>query len=288
VCDPATASFALQAGGQVMEHQAKGAAVSRANRSKLKNFEAQNKQYQREVMFDNAEWKNDVQVQDIQQDQVYQAMVQQWSEQDQQLDKIFAKADQNVEKAIIEMYENEYAGTQTGRTAGRLAGKSAKKLGQFKSNQLHALMMSKQDASLNKERAQLDASVKSRDLYEKIRFSPIHGPTPQAPELQAKPGMGGLILGIAGSAMKSWGPGGIAEKTKADLGGASAEDIANIDKSPSGAGIDTGAASSGELNIAGIEAYTKNPNSSGYNPTTSDGAPYISGTQDEAWLSKIR
>ena len=40
------------------------------------------------------------------------------------------------------MYENEYAGTQTGRTAARLAGKSAKKLGQQKSEILHNLMMS--------------------------------------------------------------------------------------------------------------------------------------------------
>ena len=30
------------------------------------------------------------------------------------------------------MYENEYAGTQTGRTAVRLAAKSAKELGQEK------------------------------------------------------------------------------------------------------------------------------------------------------------
>ena len=260
MCDPASASFALQAGGAVMKHQAEGSAVSARNRAKLKNFEEKNKQYQREVMFDNAEWKNDVQVQDIQQDQVYQAMVQQWSEQDQQLDKIFAKADQNVEKAIIEMYENDYAGTGTGRTAARLAGKSAKKLGQFKSNQLHALMMSKEDASLNKERAKLDATAKSRDLYEKIRFSPIHGPTPLAPELEAKPGMGGLILGIAGSAMKSWGPGGIAESTKADLGDATPKDIAKIDTpSASGAGI-VEATKPREIDFSAMNEYWSNPN----------------------------
>ena len=35
------------------------------------------------------------------------------------------------------MYENDYAGTQTGRTAARLAGKSARELGQYKSEVLH-------------------------------------------------------------------------------------------------------------------------------------------------------
>ena len=289
MCDPATASFALSAGTQVMEHQAQGAAVSGRNRSKLKNFESQNRQYQREVMFDNAEWNNEVQLQDIEQDQVYQSMIQQWSEQDQQLDKIFAKADQNVEKAIVEMYENDYAGTGTGRTAARLAGKSAKKLGQFKSNQLHSLMMAKEDAALNKERIQLDAAGKSRNLYEKIRFAPIHGPTPEAPELEAKPGMGGLILGIAGAAAKSWlGPDSISGKTKADLGDATPANIAGPwDQGPTGSSAfptDTGG-----LNIAGIQEYSTNPNSNIFSSAYDDASSStLTWSQDQAWLGKIR
>ena len=271
-----------------MEHQAQGAAVSGRNRAKLRNFEEQNRQYKREVMLDNAEWKNEVQVQDIEQDQIYQSMVTQWSQQDQQLDQIFAKADQDIEKAIVEMYENDYAGTQTGRTAGRLAGKNAKKLGQFKSNQLHGLMMSKQSAALNKESAHQDADAKSRNLYEKIRFAPIHGHTPMAPELEAKPGIGGLILGIAGSAAKSWlGPDSIAGKTKADLPDNPGKAAEQID---SGAGIETPSASgSGELDIAAIEQYSYNPNA-GYKPWTSNtgGSDYISATEDESYLSKIR
>ena len=201
--------FALQAGGQIMQHEAQGAGVRSRNRAKLKNFEEQNRQYNREVMLNNNEWKNEVQIQDIEQDQVYQAMISQWSEQDQQLDKIFAQGDQKVEKAIVEMYENEYAGTQTGRTAGRLAGKGAKKLGQYKSEVLHNMMMAKDETALRGEMTHQDAAGKSRGIYEKIRFSPIHGHTPVAPELEAKPGMGGLILGLALSGLGAAKAGGM-------------------------------------------------------------------------------
>ena len=210
MCDPVSAGmFALQAGGQIMQHQAEGSAVKGRNRAKLRNFEEQNRQYKREVMLDNNEWKNEVQVADIEQDQVYQAMISQWSEQDQQLDKIFAQGDQKIEKAIVEMYENEYAGTQTGRTAGRLAGKGAKKLGQYKSEVLHNMMMAKDETALRGEMTHQDAAGKSRGIYEKIRFSPIHGHTPVAPELEAKPGMGGLILGLAMSGLGAAKAGGM-------------------------------------------------------------------------------
>ena len=201
--------FALNAGGQVMQHQAQGRAVSSRNRARLRNFDLQNKQYLEEVMFDDNEWKNDVQLQDIEQDQLYQAMIRQWSEQDQQLDKIFAQGDQKIEKAIVEMYENEYAGTQTGRTAARLAGKGAKKLGQYKSEVLHKMMMAEDEMTMNKENIQQEAQGKSWGLYEKIRFSPIHGHTPIAPELEAKPGMGGLVLGLAMSGLTAAKAGGL-------------------------------------------------------------------------------
>ena len=200
--------FALQAGGQIMQHQAAGAGVKARNRARLRNFEEQNRQYNREVMLDNNEWKNEVQVQDIEQDQVYQAMISQWAEQDKQLDKIFAQGDQKIEKAIREMYENDYAGTQTGKTAARLAGEGARKLGQYKSEVLHNMMMAKDEAALKSEIVHQDAQSKSWGLYEKIRFSPIHGHTPVAPELEAKPGMGGLILALASSALGAAKAGG--------------------------------------------------------------------------------
>ena len=192
---------ALNAAGQIHAHNEQGRAVDRSNRNKLLDFKERNENYMREVMLDNNEWKNEVQLQDIEQDQVYQAMVTQWSQQDQQLDKIFAQGDQKIEKAIVEMYENDYAGTGTGRTAARLAGKSAKKLGQYKSEVLHSMMMSADESQLNKEAIGADAANRSRALYEKIRFSPIHGPTPLQPTLDAKPSKTGLILGLMSTAL---------------------------------------------------------------------------------------
>ena len=45
------------------------------------------------------------------------------------------------------------------------------------------------------------SAAKSRDTYEAVRFAPIHGPTPMAPELEAKPSSASLILGLAGTAV---------------------------------------------------------------------------------------
>ena len=187
--------------GQFQQHSAADAARKGRNRAKLRTFEEQNRQYKREVMLDNNEWKNDVQVQDIEQDQVYQSMVNQWTEQDQQLDELFAKGDQKIEQAIIEMYESDYAGTQTGRTAGRLAGKSAKKLGMMKSRELHSMMMAKDTVQLRKDSIRDESQSKSWNLYENIRFAPIHGHTPMAPSLEAAPSKASLILGLASTAV---------------------------------------------------------------------------------------
>ena len=237
----------MQGAGQIMQHQEQGRAVGRRNRAKLKNFEEQNKQYKREVMLDNNEWKNEVQVQDIEQDQYYQAMIRQWSEQDQQLDKIFAQGDKKIEKAIVEMYENDYAGTGTGRTAARLAGKSAKKLGQYKSEVLHSMMMSKEDAQLNKESATASAQTQSWNAYEKIRFSPIHGHTPIAPELEAKPGMGGLLLSLGMTALGTAASAGAFKAPDTGLG----LDSSILDKTGSGfSATDAAAMGSSKADIA--------------------------------------
>ncbi len=182
--------------GQVAEHSAQNQAIAGRNRAKLRRFEEQNRLYDREVMLDRAQYRNDIQLEDIKQDDVYRAMVDQWTQEDQKLNRLFAESDQKIEKALIEMYENEYAGTQTGRTAARLATKSAKKFGQQKSEILHNLMMSKEEAMVTKDRQREEARAKSRDLYEQIRFAPIHGPTPMAPELEPKKSSASLILGL--------------------------------------------------------------------------------------------
>ena len=190
--------------GQVAEHNAQNQAIAGRNRARLRKFEEENRLYDREVMLDRAQYRNDIQLEDIKQDDVYRAMVNQWTEEDQKLNRLFAESDQKIEKAIIEMYENEYAGTQTGRTAARLAGKSAKKLGQQKSEILHNLMMSKEETAIKKDIQYEQAKEKSRDLYEQIRFAPIHGPTPMAPELEPKKSSASLILGIGSTIAGAW------------------------------------------------------------------------------------
>ena len=186
--------------GQIAEHNAQNQAIAGRNRAKLRNFEEQNRLYDREVMLDRAQYRNDIQLEDIKQDDVYRAMVNQWTQEDQKLNRLFAESDQKIEKAVIEMYENEYAGTQTGRTAARLAGKSAKKLGQQKSEILHNLMLSKEEAAVTKDIQTEEARSKSRDLYEQIRFAPIHGPTPMAPELEPKKSSASLIFSLGATA----------------------------------------------------------------------------------------
>ena len=186
--------------GQIAEHNAQNQAIAGRNRAKLRNFEEQNRLYDREVMLDRAQYRNDMALEDIKQDDVYKAMVGQWTQEDQKLNRLFAESDQKIEKAVIEMYENEYAGTQTGRTAARLAGKSAKKLGQQKSEILHNLMMSKEEAAVTKDIQYEEAKSKSRDLYENIRFAPIHGPTPMAPELEPKKSSASLIFSLGATA----------------------------------------------------------------------------------------
>ena len=117
------------------------------------------------------------------------------------LNQLFADADMKLEDKIREMYQNEYAGTQTGATAARLAGKSAKEMGFAKSKILHNLMMAKEEAIVSKDITKGKAEVDARNFFEEVRYAPIHGPTPIAPELEAKQGMGGLILGLAGTAL---------------------------------------------------------------------------------------
>jgi hypothetical protein len=208
------ATAALGAAGSVAQHSAQSAAVAGRNRAKLRNFHEQNELYKREVMLDRADYKNNMAVADIEQDQVYQAMIDQWSQTDQQLDKLFAEGDQKIEKAIVEMYKNDYAGTQTGKTAARLAGQSAREAGQYKAGVLHNLMMAEKEGESHKEMAWNKAQRDSHSIYEKVRFAPIHGPTPRSPDLEAKPSSASMLLGIAGAAVggidsaidKGWTP----------------------------------------------------------------------------------
>jgi len=206
VCEPTILAAGLaNAGQQIASHQAGNAAIDYKNRAKLRNFEEQNRLYDREVMLDRAQYRNDMILEDINQDNVYRAMIDQWTEQDMKLNRLFADADMKLEDKIREMYQNEYAGTQTGRTAGRLAAKSAVKMGQERSRGLHNLMMAKEKTITSKDMAHREGTNKARSTYEQIRFAPVHGPTPMAPEMEAKPSSASLLLGLAGSAVGAIG-----------------------------------------------------------------------------------
>tara|TARA_Y100000401_G_C8299233_1_gene213096 strand:+ start:33 stop:755 length:723 start_codon:yes stop_codon:yes gene_type:complete len=204
VCEP---SAILGVASAVAQQGAAEQAVSAKNRAKLKNHERNNQNYLTQVMLDNARWKNDVQIADMRYDQIYQNLVDQWIEKDKQLDKLFAKHDRFVEKAIQTMYENEYAGTLTGITAARLAGKSAKKMGYEKAKSLNELMFSKEETELKKDRVRTEADHKQWDIFDKIRFTPIHGHAPWPPLMLAAPSRAGMFASIAGSVFGAMGGG---------------------------------------------------------------------------------
>jgi len=176
-------------------------AAKQENRAKLKNFERENIQYLTDAMLADAKYKNEMSLSDIKQDQVYMGLIDQWAANDAQLDKIFAQGDRKIEKAIVEMYENEYAGTQTGRTAGRLAAKSARKMGFEKSRVLSEMMMEKRQTMVADERAENKAKWDSWDTYETIRYAPIHGHAPPPPMMTPMPSPIGMLLGVAGAAV---------------------------------------------------------------------------------------
>ena len=202
MCEPVSiASAAIGGLGAISGHQQASAAVDRSNRAKLLNYNRQVEERNRTIMFDEVKHDTDIQVADIEQDQVYQAMIDQWTQHDQQLDQIFAQSNFKIENAIIEMHENDYAGTQTGATAARLAGKSAKKLGQFKAKELAGMMMAAEQTGEQKRLAAVTRDNKSREIYEKIRYQPVHGLEPMRPEMDPKPSAAGMILGLAGAAV---------------------------------------------------------------------------------------
>jgi len=185
--------------GAVGQQAAAEQATSAANRAKLKNHERNNVDYLTKTTLNNAKWKNSVQIQDIQQDQYYMAMMDQWTESDRQLDKIFAQGSYKMEASIRKMYENDYAGTMTGNTAARLAAKSVKEMGYEKSKTLHEMMFEQESSWMDKDRYHDEVEAKRAEAYDRIRFSPIHGHAPPPPNMEAAPSRAGMFMSIAGS-----------------------------------------------------------------------------------------
>ena len=131
-------------------------------------------------------------------------MLDQWSDTDAQLKSLFAEQDFAIEDAIVEMHENSYAGTQTGATAGRRAAKSAMAMGRKKARALHSKMFAVKEATRQKEKTHRAAKHDSYKLFNEVRFAPVHGFAPAAPELEAGPSKAGLILGLAGTGLKGY------------------------------------------------------------------------------------
>jgi len=71
--------------------------------------------------------------------------------------------------------------------------------------EMNTLIMGQEEASLKKEGSRIDAMTKLDKLYEKVRFPPVPGFTPPAPELEGMPSNASLMLDLAGSALMSYG-----------------------------------------------------------------------------------
>tara|TARA_R100000458_G_C8273757_1_gene248634 strand:+ start:14 stop:688 length:675 start_codon:yes stop_codon:yes gene_type:complete len=206
VCDPVSAGmFALNAVGQIGEDQANRQGVNARNRARLRQHEHENQDYLNTVKLDNALYMNDVSVAEIEQNEVFSAMVNQWNEQDAQLDRLYAEYDFAVQDEIVEMYQNAYAGEQTGATAARRAAEPYRKKGYEVAKLTADLILNKKEVYAKKERARMEAGFKQNDIFEKVRFAPVHGHTPVPPELEAQPSSSGLLLGLAGAGLQSYG-----------------------------------------------------------------------------------
>jgi len=178
-----------------MKYDQKKQAVARGNRAKLKNYEHRVKTWENDHLLNTAAWKDDVLNADQEHDDLYLNMVDQWGQQDRQLDEIFRQGDQKLEQALIESYENDYAGAGGGVTAMRLAQQSARKLGQEKSKIVDEMLFKKGTVMDKKYSDQRDTSRRQLTVYNKIRFPPVQGHAPHAPlDLEAAPSKTGMHL----------------------------------------------------------------------------------------------
>jgi len=189
--------FAAQAAGSVYKHKKQGDAVKASNRAKLANYKAAGEAYLTDIMLQNNAWKNDVIDADIAIDNIFKSQQLTWQNEDLALEQAFATHAFNRQNILQETYRNEYAGEQTGVTASRLAGESIRQAGFALTKSVRDVVLNQNKAWLNKEASSLEADVKRRQQWEAIRQAPIAGHSPQAPELQAKPGIGGLMVELA-------------------------------------------------------------------------------------------
>ena len=196
--------FAVQTAGSIFQHGQETAAVRARNRAKLANFNAENEAYIADTILNNTQWKNTVQSSEVAIDDIFTNAAKTWETQDLEMDAIHAKHAFNTVDILKEMYKNEYAGEQTGVTAGRLAGASVRDAGMALTKSVRDVLINEDKSYINKEIATIDANAKMRDQWEQVRQSPIPGQTPLAPEYEAGPSTGALMMNIAMNAAGSY------------------------------------------------------------------------------------
>ena len=179
---------------------AESEATKQRNKAKQEAWIRSNKEYDVNANLTDVQYANNIIQNDIESDQIYQAMLNQWQDDDTQLDKIFAKQDYAIEDAIVEMHQNDYAGTQTGATAARLAAAPVREMGMKKSRALHEKMFAVKETHLKKEAKYQESSQKQwNNFMHDVAFAPIHGFRPAPPIYEAGPSPAAMILGVASS-----------------------------------------------------------------------------------------
>ena len=199
MCTYAAAGAAISAVGGFI---ADSAAASAENKAKTDVWVHDNKAYDVNANLEDVQYLNNVQEFDIENDMLYQAMLNQWQDSDYELNRLLGSEDHKVENAIIEMHQNDYHGTQTGATAARLAMAPVMKLGMIKARSMHDKMYAVGKTNLAKRSTWEEAK---RDQWtgfmDKAAFAPIHGHRPAAPTMTPGPSPAGMLLGVVGAGL---------------------------------------------------------------------------------------
>ena len=207
MCNPAVASFGVQAAGQVGNFMSQRAATRARNRARLLNFREENIAYYNDVILRNTQWKNDLQDTQIAYDNIFQQTAEAWRQQDLAIEQAHDQhANTNVQ-LLQELYRKEYAGTQTGVTASRLANEPIRQAGVKLTESMQKAIRVSDEANLRKDILESDANRRRRAAFQKTWRSPVPGFTPTPPALESGPSAGSLVLGLAGAAVGSFGEG---------------------------------------------------------------------------------
>tara|TARA_R100001463_G_scaffold135063_1_gene197904 strand:- start:7902 stop:8696 length:795 start_codon:yes stop_codon:yes gene_type:complete len=209
MCNPVTgwqvAQFGAQAAGQVGSYMSQRAGVNARNRAKLLNFRQENISYYNDVLLRNTQWKNDLQDTEIAYDNIFQQTAEAWRQQDLAIEQAYDQAARDNLDILQQIYRKEYAGTQTGVTASRLANEPLRQGGIKMTEAMQKAIRVDDEATLKKDILTSDANRRRRSEFQKTWRSPVHGWTPEAPALEGGPSTGALVLGLAASAVGSFG-----------------------------------------------------------------------------------